>query len=95
MATRIKAPFATARRTADVLGVSKSRFKLLERLSHSNTIFSSRTSRKMDAIGKGSSIYFDKSAPPKSRSAKTRSKISRKNRKAARKSSKGQPRAQA
>src|SRR5580700_4537966 len=65
MTTRIKAPFATAQRTADVLGVSKSRFKVLERLAHVNTIFGAKTSRDVDAVGKGSAIYFEKSARPK------------------------------
>jgi ribosomal protein L19E len=95
MTTRIKAPFATAKRTADVLGVSKSRFKLLERLAHANTIFNAKTSRDVNAVGKGSSVYFEKSARPKSHSAKSKSKMSRKSRKDTVKSGKGHSRAQA
>jgi hypothetical protein len=66
MKTRIKAPFATARRTVDVLGVSKSRFKLLERLAHSDTIFSSKASRDGDLTGDVGS------SPRKSSSVKTK-----------------------
>jgi hypothetical protein len=50
MKARIKTRFATAKETARVLGVSKSRFKLLERLSHSGRIFK-RTSEG-NSIGK-------------------------------------------
>jgi hypothetical protein len=50
MKARIKTRFATAKETAHVLGVSKSRFKLLERLAHSDTIFKVKSER--NSIGK-------------------------------------------
>lgn len=82
MSTRIKAPFATARKTAAVLGVSKSRFKVLERLARANTIFTVKASSDSHAVGKDSPIYFEKSAHTKSSSPKSKSKVRRKNRKA-------------
>ena len=89
MTTRIKAPFATARKTAKVLGVSRSRFKLLERLAHANTIFNAKASRKADTAG--SRVSFStrsvKSARPKS--AKPWAKLAVRNRKSKAKLVKG------
>jgi hypothetical protein len=91
MGTRIKAPFATARKTAKVLGVSKSRFKLLERLANSNTIFKAKASRKADMAG--SDVVFSrhssKSARPKSLSAKSWARLAIRNRKSKAKLVKG------
>jgi len=81
MTTRIKAPFATARKTAKVLGVSRSRFKLLERLAHANTIFNAKALRKAYRAGTRPSFLTRsvKSARPKS--AKSWAKLATRNRK--------------
>ena len=89
MTTQIKAPFATARKTAKVLGVSRSRFKLLERLAHASTIFNAKASRKAHTAGNRVSFATRsvKSARPKS--AKSWAKLAMRNRKSKAKLVKG------
>jgi len=89
MATRIKAPFATAQKTAKVLGVSKSRFKLLESLADANTIFYVKAPRKTDIARSraSSSRGSAKSAHPAS--AKSWAKLAVRSRKRKAKSVKG------
>ena len=91
MKTQIKAPFATARKTAKVLGVSKSRFKTLERLAHANTIFNGKAPPKADMAGSHVflSARFAKSARPKSASAKSWTRLAMRNRKSKAKLVKG------
>jgi hypothetical protein len=91
MKTQIKAPFATARKTAKVLGVSKSRFKTLERLAQANSIFNGKASPKAEIAG--SNVFFStrsaKSARPKSVSAKSWTRLAMRNRKSKAKLVKG------
>jgi len=95
MKARIKTRFATAKKTAHVLGVSKSRFKLLERLSHSGRIFK-RTSEG-NSIGKdagspmGVHVEFIKrasdSTKPKGKAGTGKRKVGKKTRTSAKRHS--------
>ncbi len=89
MTTRIKAPFATARKTAKVLGVSRSRFKLLERLAHANIIFKAKASRKADTAPSRVSFSTRFVKPARPKSAKSWAKPAMRNRKSKAKLVKG------
>lgn len=73
MGTRIEAPFATARKTAKVLGVSKSRFKALERLMRAKAILKAK-----DGNQRSSAARSTRTARTKPVSAKVRVMIARK-----------------
>jgi hypothetical protein len=92
MATRIKARFATARDTAAVLGVSKSRFKLLERLAHSNSIFKAADIASNHASRSGRSAKHARTKPA---SLKYRAKVSSSNRRSKARPGKGRSGAKA
>lgn len=89
MTTRIKAPFATARRTAKVLGVSKSRFKLLERLAHANSVFHAKASRKADIPTRRVSVSRSSAKSARPKSGKPWAKLAMRNRKSKAKLVKG------
>jgi hypothetical protein len=85
MPTRITAPFATPEDTAAVLGVSKSRFKLLERLAHASRIFKAK-----DVAANGaSSSRSAKPASKRSASLRSRAKVGTAGRKSKARSGKG------
>jgi len=87
MKARIKTRFATAKETADVLGVPKSRFKLLERLSHSDSIFKVKSQGDSIAKDAGSPIrVYAEFARRASDSAKSNGKLGRGKRKVTNKS---------
>ena len=52
MKARIKTRFATAKETAHVLGVSESRFKLLEKLAHSDRTVKFKLATISRSVGK-------------------------------------------
>jgi hypothetical protein len=63
MPTRIEAPFATARKTAKVLGVSKSRFKALERLMRSKAILKAKDGDHGSSVVRSAKSGSTKSVP--------------------------------
>jgi hypothetical protein len=78
MKARIKAPFASARRTADVLGVSESRFKQLERLAYSDGTIQRKAATIERSVGTdmGSPIRVHvKFAQTGSKSSKSNGKV--------------------
>jgi hypothetical protein len=51
MKARIKSRFASAKETARVLGVSESRFKVLERLAHSDSTVKFKSATLSRSVG--------------------------------------------
>lgn len=78
---RIKAPFATAKKTAKVLGVSKSRFKVLARLASVSTIANGNASPKSNDAASHTGFPTRSAKILQRKSSKSWSKATLRNRK--------------
>jgi hypothetical protein len=79
MRARIKAPFATAAKTAKVLGVSKTRFKVLERLASVNAISNGNGSRNAEIPDEHLAVQVRSSKSSRAKSAKPWAKLALRN----------------
>ncbi len=79
MKVRIKSRFASAKETAHVLGVSESRFKVLERLAHSDSTVKFKSATISRAVGKDAGPQmrtYSEFARRASDSAKSKERVS-------------------